>query len=158
MEESIFFFRHVALRMTRFEVHRVKFTGVVLLELCGRSQTQMSTPIVQVWQEFEALRKLVEVFWSFKLLRRLAILGVQIFEVGGMQAILSYCLFYKLQFFGLKLIYVTACRPQLPFPTVNLANLFCDRDQVGKNQAIGILGHLVRYTLRDCVWCRRVYF
>ena len=158
MEERIFFLGHVHLSLTRSEVLRVKSTGVVLLEFGGRSQAQMSTSIVQVGQEFEALRKLVKVFWPSKFFSRLAVVGVKIFEVGSMQAELCYCFFYKLQFFGLKLINVSACRPQFSLPTVNLADLFSDRDQVREDRPIGILGHLILYTLCYCAWCGRIYF
>ena len=158
VKERIFFLGHVYLSLTRCEVLRVKSASVVLLEFGGRSQAQMSTSIVQVGQEFEALRKLVKVFWPSKFLSRLAFVGVKIFKVGGMQAELRYCFFYKLQFFVLKLISVSACRPQLSLPTVNLADLFSDRDQVREDRSIGILGHLILYTLSYCAWCRRVYF
>ena len=111
----------------------------------------MPTSIVEVRQEFETLGESVKVFRPFKLLSRLAVVSVKIFEVGCMQAKLSNCLFYKLQFFGLKLIYMTACRPKLALPSVKLAKLFSDWDQVGKNPLVDILGHLVLYTLSDCI-------
>ena len=78
--------------------------------------------------------------------------------MGSMQAKLSDRLLHKLQLFGLELVDVTACRPQLALPAVKLAKLFGDGDQVGKNLSIDILGHLILYTLSDRVWGGRVHF